>query len=114
MPGILPLVPNEPNYRVGTALDGVQYTLDIRWNIRDSAWYMDVLTADGDMIRAGLKLVLGASIGGRVTDPRFPPGLLRVFDQSHTGVDATLEDMGTRVVVYYFSAQEMLDLEIDV
>lgn len=101
MPQQLPLTSAFSNYRVGTSLDGVQYTLDVRWNGRDEAWYMDVLAEDGTPIRRGIKLVLGALLGGRTIDPGFPDGVMIAADLARLGRDAAVDDLGDRVAVYF-------------
>ena len=106
MAAILPLQPSIPNYRVGIALEGVQYIFDVRWNGRDTAWYLDVLQEDETPIAHGLKLVLGASIGSGITNPNFPPGVFVCRDLSNEGLDAGLDDMGTRIVVYFIPHSE--------
>lgn len=107
----LPLIPSNPNYRFGTSLDGVQYVIDIRWNARANlgggAWYMDVLQADQTPIRMGLKVVLGCVLGGRVTAPEFPQGALFAVDQSGLDVEASLDDLGTRLIVVYVPAADL-------
>lgn len=110
MPVVLPIVPSVPNYRVSTTLDDVSYVLDVRWNGRAEAWYMDVRTDEGEAIRVGLKLVLGAYHGMRVTDERFPNGIFTAVDLSGEHREATLDDMGTRVVVLYYPASEIAAL----
>lgn len=108
MPYQLPLIPSNPNYRVGSQLGERQYLLDIRWNTRDEAWYLTVLSEEGDVIRSGLKLVLGALVGVRVRDPDFPDGVFVVSDLSNTGLDAGLDDMGARVAVHFYTRAELL------
>lgn len=107
MPQQLPLIPTTPNYRVGTALNGTNVVLDIRWNGRDEAWYMDISTEDGTVIRYGIKVVLGAVLGGRVTSASFPRGYMFAADLTGKGQDAGLDDMGDRVQVMFFSPEEV-------
>lgn len=101
MPQQLPLTSAFPIYRFGTSLDGEQFTIDVRWNGRDEAWYLDILSEDGTAIRRGIKLVLGALLGGRVVDPHFPDGVLIVADLARLGRDAAVDDLGDRVAVYF-------------
>lgn len=108
MPNVLPLVPSVPNYRVSTTLDERQYVLDIRWNTRAGKWVMDVLTDEAQPIRTGLHLVLGAMYVS--SDPRWPAGLFVAADLSGEGREATLDDMGTRVVVFFYTAAEIAAL----
>jgi hypothetical protein len=106
MPNVLPLFPSIPNYRFGTALNSVQYLVDIRWNGRESACYMDIFAEDESPIRRGMKIVLGTLLGGRSADPRFP-GVLIASDLSGEGRDAGLDDLGTRVAVYLYSEEDL-------
>jgi len=107
MPQLLPLIPSVPSYRVATTLAGTQYVLDVRWNGRAAAWYMDLLQEDTTPIALGIKIVLGRFIGIRVTDPAFPPGIIMASDLSGAGIDATLDDIGTRVAVYFYTLEEI-------
>lgn len=103
----LPLEPSVPNYRVATTLSGVPYLLDVRWNGRAEAWFLTVLDARGVVIRAGIKIVLGVLLGWRVTDLRWPPGVFMAVDLSNRGIDARLDDLGTRVVVWYSPIEDL-------
>jgi hypothetical protein len=106
----LPLIPSVPFYRVSTTLDDDVFLLDLKWNTRDAAWYMTILTPDEDVIVAEVKIVLGTLLGARSTDPRMPAGILQVCDLAGTGVDATLDDLGERVVIYYTPIAEFAAL----
>jgi len=103
----LPFIPSEFNFRVNTVLEGTEFIFDVRWNGRDSAWYMDLLDVDGDLIRAGMKIALGSPMGIRVADARFPDGLFSPSDLSNSGVDAGFDDLGVRVVVFFFTNAEL-------
>ncbi len=103
----LPLVPSIAFYRIGTTLDQTQYLIDVHWNGREQAWYMDLLDQDANMIRAGIKIVLGALLGVRCAAPEFPNGAFIATDTTNSGVDATFTDLGTRVIVRYFPAEDL-------
>lgn len=107
MPQQLPLIPSIPHSRVSTTLAGAQYLLDVRWNARASAWFMDLLAEDETPICHGIKVVLGAAMGGRSTHPRFPAGMLMAVDLTGQGREAGFDDIGTRVVVYFFTAEDL-------
>ena len=107
---ILPLKPSIANYRVGTTLDGTAYVFDVRWNGRDAAWYLDVRDAEANIIRRGIRIVLGALLGRRCTDPRFPRGVLFASDLSGEQREAGFDDLGTRVRVYFYTPAEYLEL----
>ncbi len=103
----LPFIPAVPFYRFSTQLDDAQYIFDVRWNDRDGAWYFDLRTEDATMIRAGIKIVLGALLGDRSASANFPPGVFLASDLAGTGVDAGIDDLGSRVCVYYYSRDEL-------
>lgn len=98
-----------PNFRIGVSLDfGVPYLFDVRWNSRDSSWYMDVLEADETAIVSGVRLVLGTYLGRRTRHPLFARGVFVMFDSSGSGAEATLDDLGTRVQLRRYLAQEII------
>ena len=107
-PVSLPLQPSIPHYRVGTTLDGEPFLLDLRWNTRAGVWYMDIYADDADetpLIR-GVAVVLGSLLGNRCTSPLFPKGALIAVDTGGGQQDAGLDDLGTRVKVYFYPASE--------
>jgi len=110
MPVELPFEPTIPFQTFGTTLDGTQYVINVRWNDRAQAWFFDLLTEGEEMIRAGIRIVLGTVLGGRSADDRMPAGMLKAVDLTETGTEATLDDLGVRVVVYFFTLEELAAL----
>ncbi len=108
MPTQLPFVSEVFNYRVTTLIDGTEYIFDVRWNERDSAWYFDISDAEGSLILAGTKIMLGSPLGRRSVDPRYPNGIFSASDLSGADEDATYTDLGTRVVVFFYAASELV------
>lgn len=106
----LPFIPSVPSYRVSTTLSGVVYIFDVRWNTRDEAWYFDLLTEDETVIRHGIKIVLGTILAGRVST-RLPRGAFIAADLSGFGRDAGLDDLGSRVNVYFYTLEEIRAFE---
>lgn len=102
----LPLDAQEKNYTVSTVLEGSTYTFAVRWNGRAESWFFDLYDVNGEIIVAGIRIVLGIILGRRCTDTRFPPGALKAEDLSNTGVEAGRDELGGRVRVYYYTADE--------
>lgn len=107
MPSRLPLIPSVANYRFGTDLGGEQFLIDVRWNDRAGAWYLDLYTEDEEPIYSGIKVVLGAILGGRCSSDRFPDGAFVAADLSGAGRDAQYDDLGVRVDVLFYSSSEL-------
>lgn len=107
MPEYLPFIQSDNNYRLQVPLSGVLYLFDVRWNDRDSAWYMDMYEADETPILLGVKLVLGNILGRRSRHLFFVQHLLRVVDTSGSGKDAGFDDLGSRVQVMHIPVSEL-------
>jgi hypothetical protein len=107
MAQIIPFEPSTPFYTFACTLAGTQYQFNVRWNTRVGAWYFDLGRDDGTTIVHGIKIVLGVALGRRSTDADFPPGLIFATDTSGEDREAGLDDLGTRVVVTFFTFEEL-------
>lgn len=107
MPVSLPLLPGVPNYQFGTTLGDRAYIFDMRWNARAEAWYFDLSLDDGEVIAHGIKVVLGAILGRQIPDVRSPSGMLIAVDTTKTGREATLDDLGERVQIWFYDLTEL-------
>ncbi len=92
-----------------TVLAGTVFTIRQRWNTRDAAWYLDLFDVNASPIFSGIKVVLGVALGRRVTDARMP-GVFLAEDLSGENRDATFDDIGTRVRVYFYPFAEWFAL----
>jgi hypothetical protein len=103
----IPLVASESFYSFSTQLLGITYLFEVKWNGRHGMWYFDLLDADEDLISANNAVALGSSPVRKSTDPRRPRGLFFVRDLSSTGVDASYDDIGVRVVLEFYTFAEI-------
>lgn len=106
MPVTLDIEPSVTPQRFATVLEDRTFLFDFRWNARAAAWFMDILTEDEVAVRTSIKVVLGM-LGWRTTSTDFPPGVLRAYDTTGEGREAGLDDLGTRVVVAYYTPDEI-------
>ena len=107
MPFTIPLRDDLPFFDLHVSLDDATYTLQLRWNVREGAWFMDVLDQQGEaLLLAGLRLVASFPLTAYVTD-RKPPGDLVVIDTTGAGADPGRADLGTRHALVYFTAAEL-------
>jgi hypothetical protein len=110
MPVILPFRPSVGNYRFSAVLASTEYLFDVRWNSRARAFYFDVREADETAIVLGIKAVLGVYYGRRANHPLFRQGALvaRIPHGAARG-EATFDDLGARVQVWYFTRDEVVE-----
>lgn len=97
-------VSTHPHHELQVKLDGVVYTLELRWNRRDSGWYLTVKDEADAVLVASRRLVCDWPIVGLREQPPVLPGQLWVYDTSGEQLDPTLEDLGTRVLLLYEEA----------
>ena len=112
MPALLPLIPSEPFYSFTTTLADREYLIDVRWNTREASWYYDISTVEGEVLRAGNKFLIGSLSTLRSANADMPQGVFLVQDTSGENTDATFEDLGVRVIVYFYTFEEWV-AEVD-
>jgi hypothetical protein len=100
---------DEPHYSYQTDLDGETYGFELRWNTRDSGWYLTIRDAEENVLLAGIRLVVGFPLLRRFRDFRLPPGELEAVDTNTTGqaADPGLADLGQRVLLVYTSPEDL-------
>ena len=103
----MPVQPGVPAQEFRISLDGQLFRLAVTWNERDAAWYLDLTDADGTLLLAGRKLVLGQALLARFRDARLPPGELLVLDTANSDLDPGPQDLGARVPLFYVEAASL-------
>jgi hypothetical protein len=104
------IIPNRPDltwYDMQVVLENVTYTLEFRWNTRESAWYMDLKAEDDDPIVTSVKIVVDFPLCARLNDPRRPSGYFLANDTTNLSQDPGIADLGDRVRLLYFTADEI-------
>ncbi len=104
----LPIDADSPYYTVGVVIEDVAYTFRVRWNdrlfITKGGWVFDLLDENGDEenpIASGIPIVLGALLGRKCSDSRFPNGALFASDLTGKNQEPTINDLGVRVKMYF-------------
>jgi len=95
------------SYTQRTALDGTEYVIAFDWNDREQHWYMDIADREGVAIATGIKVVCDWPLLRRCVDGRAPAGAIIAIDQSGSGADPGLTDLGARVELLYLDAEEL-------
>lgn len=108
MPSIIPFVPGDPLQIVTIPLDGVTYVLRARWNITEGTWYLDAWERDGTTpIAFGIKLVQGVRLGDTYSHALFAAGMF-MLDLADGGVEAGLNDLGSRVLLVHMTTDDAI------
>jgi hypothetical protein len=101
------LVPFSADYdqKFSTDLGGTSYVFDARWNERAQQWNFD-LTRESDQVQllSGAPLLAGQDV---LAPYALGIGGLLVTDLSNTGTDPGPDDLNDRVIVTYFTRDEM-------
>ena len=90
-----------PDYVQGIALDGQLYALRLMWNTRTDHWMLllslpdETPVVEGRMVVNGVDLLRACVAAGR------PPGQLLAVPVDSRTEHAGLNDLGTRVMLYY-------------
>lgn len=112
MPQVVPAEPSDPSQRFSTTLSGTQVIMDLRWNQREEAWYLDVYAEDDETpIARGLKIVTSWPLGRRATDDRMPVGVLMAVDTLGDEAEATLDTLGAAVELRFYSPDEIAEVQ---
>ncbi len=83
-------------------LGAISYDMAVRWNDRSGTWVLDITdSASQTILVQGIPLVLGTDI---LSPYGLAMGYMVVVDQSGQGLDAGVDDLGSRVNVYWYSA----------
>lgn len=87
-----------------TQLGDFRYVFDIQWNDRSQQFSLTLSNEDTQQVYfEGLPIVLGTDL---LEPYNYAIGSLLVIDTSNTGREATLDDFGDRVKIYWFTEDE--------
>lgn len=105
----IPVFPSEAYYRFGVVIEDNNYLVDVRWNSRDLAWYLDWYTIEEKIIALNIKVVLGMYLGRRAAAAPFTNGVLVAVDTSNTDTEPGFDDFGTRVILRYIPVVDLMN-----
>lgn len=103
----IPIRAGVAHQEVQIPIEGRVYTLELRWAGREERWYLDVRDEDRSPIYLGIAVVLNFPLPARCVHEAFWPGVLLCTDTGGDNSPPGLADLGERVKLIYFSADEL-------
>jgi hypothetical protein len=97
-----------PFWTQRVVLDGQEFYLSASFNEREGRWYIGLADQDETVIFAPRKLVADWDLLRTIADERAPRGALMATDTSGQGLDPGFADLGARVLLVYFTADEVV------
>lgn len=97
------------NYQIRVVLDEVPFRFNVRYNVREGYWYLDLLNDQSEPLRMGLKIANDVPLFARMPSATERPfGDIITVDTTAANNDATRDDLGDRVLATYADADEIL------
>lgn len=107
---ILPFRPSVGWYGFRSILAKREYDFEVRWNVREGAWYFNVSSANLKPIIRGARICLGVCFGRWSTHTLFREGVMvaRIPHGQPRG-EPQFDDLGTRVQIWYLTKDEVIE-----
>lgn len=100
----IPIRANVSSQVFDITLNSLAYTLTARWNSRSEFWTLGIVDGDGVGLVKGLCLKLGARL---LRAFNLDIGELIVIDDTNTGTEASLSNIGVTSRLLYFTPDEL-------
>lgn len=115
---LIPLRSDLDFYVETVTLDGVEFDFEFRWNNRDSAWYLSIYDPtvaaadDGSRvpILGSIPVLVGWPLLNQYRMRTRPLGELVALDTSGQDADPGRRDLGSRVLLLYYTRDEVAAL----
>lgn len=92
---LLPFASNSPWYTFLVTLAGTQYTLVMRYNTRMDRWCLDIGDALGNVLVAGLPVLINTDVAGQYRYLEIPQGVIFFLDDTNTDTQPTRLSFGS-------------------
>lgn len=95
-------------YDQRTQLDGVEYLLQFRYNLRRELWTFSIVGLDGTPILMGQTVHVGIILNRRAVGG--PPGVLVAISETDDISSPGFEELGLRIKLCYLTVDEVAAL----
>ena len=108
---IIPTDTSLATYTFSVEIELIVFLFRFQFNERDQSWFFDILTADGDPIRQGVKVVTNFPLLARIARLDRPPGEIVAVDTTGEDRRAVIGELGIdrQVAFVYFLKSEVPD-----
>lgn len=97
----IPFVNEDGNQEFDITLDEVVYRLRFTYNSRLNKWAMDILNSSGTELLCGILMVLGVDFLAQYVSKSLPSGKMYLVNLVDSSVEATENNFGLDVRLYY-------------
>ncbi len=98
-----------PDYTYNTDLDGTEFKLNFRYDVRESCWYLSLYNMAGVLLMSNAKVVPWLSLIFPFARETIPKGNIIVVPKTTSypsSPEITLENFSTDFYLYYVAATE--------
>lgn len=98
---LIPARNDLPNYQFRITLSSQIFTLYFHYNVRMERWILDLEDSSGNIILAGVALLILRDLVGQYVTLALPQGLMFATDDTQKGTQPTLLSFGTDHTFWY-------------
>lgn len=109
---VMPIFSNiSSHFSYSLDLEGSTYQFAFAWNYRESQWYLTISDVSGNIIKAGIKLVVGLAMLKTLRNYAVPPGDLYIVNISSTAnLTLTKDNLGDQLQLLYYTVADIAGL----
>ncbi len=103
---IIPHISDQLYFTVTVTLDGVTYELEYNWNHRCGFWSITVSDSAGNVLIAGVKIVLEFDLFKRYSKTALPKGLFIAIRDGLDKAKLRFDELGKNANIIYVTEAE--------
>lgn len=100
----IPVEHGVPSQTLKVDLEGNTYNIRIIYNTRVGVWTLDLSNESGAPLASGVTMVLGADL---INQFNLGIGALVMVEDGSTRLDASSEDLGSRILLIHLTPEEV-------
>lgn len=101
---VLPINSTNTHYEFTTTISDIVLDIRIDYNSRADTWYIEIYDEFGVILMGSRALVLGYNIFNNIDLESLPEGTLFTINLFNQYVDATVDDLGSDVIIMFDEA----------